>query len=392
MSVKRVPEGWKVDFRARGKRYRQIFESRDEARDFELSIKYRLSQIDNDEGKPIHEAIQEYSKVELPKRKDISHAKTYLSDLYDFLIDDLALYYLNEVELIHLDKYQTHLSNGEERVRLWKKVESHRKSRCIKNGIAYVPKVMPRNMIVSLGATSINRRFINIKDFFKKAKKWGWIDSNPCAELEKLTESVESHKPWSSSDIQRAIDLAPKWGKGPYYLLAVTGIRPIAVCRLTWSMVDFEKREFWVISYKGHRGKKRHLKVLMTNEVFEFFKEHRENSKQKPVIGELRDYVFHSASNQQLTTAILGNTMARIIKKMHLYGFSLYGFRHSLGTDSANPSADGSYTGNLEVARQLLGHAKLSQTQTYNHPKDSMIREEIEKLAKVRNIKIRGEG
>jgi len=187
--------------------------------------------------------------------------------------------------------------------------------------------------------------------------------------------------------VQQAIELAEPWAARVFFFLARTGARPIAAKRLTWKDVDFENRTIVIMSYKGREGKLRRSKFPMSYDIFEFLNYLKRERSQVPIIGEFAQLVFHSKTGRTLDTKDLANEMQRITKKMNLVGYTTYGFRHKFATDLANPSKDGSRSGNLESARKALGHSSISQTQRYNHQEDVVFMSEVEKLAESTLIK-----
>jgi len=75
-----------------------------------------------------------------------------------------------------------------------------------------------------------------------------------------------------------------------------------------------------------------------------------------------------------------------------IHGCTLIGFRHFMAETATNPSEDESRDGNIEHARLILGHASIRQTQHYNKTKDVVLRNQMEKIQKERNIVFRREG
>ncbi len=387
MSVKKTSKGYLVDCRGSdGRRHRRTFEVRQDARDFEFKIKYGELVSSKEDRKPASYAIQKFIDLEIPK--DSVRDRKYLAEFYDYLIDELNLEHIDEIEPIHIDEYQALLRDQSKRIQLWKKVEESRRRNCILNKEGYIPAIMNGRNVVSLTGNSIRRRFVVIKAFFKKAKLWKWIDSNPCSEITIKSSAIKMRKTWTDDQINEAINRARPWAKRPFWLIAVTGIRPIGTCRLQLNDLDFENRQFWVSSYKGKGGVLRRYKVVMTNALYEFFSEIASEVQIRPMIGPFKEKLFLSFNNKELFPEALGEEMRRVADSMGLPDHSLYGFRHSMGTAAANPSKDGEYVGNLDIARQVLGHSNISQTAGYNHGDDQILRSQLEKLDEIRGIKI----
>lgn len=390
MSLKKNADGtWSTDFRAGKLRFREKFLTREDARQFEqqtkITLKLGVSIQPTTKGKTLVEGISEYYKIESAKKESKKDEKAFLMGLYYFLNEMLELEHIGEVKLIHLSEYQTHLLELNSRELLHSRLVARFEKKKARGEV--VPKLRPPTR--PLSASGVNRHFNTIRDFFSYARKWGWIESSPCAELESLPESPVARKPWSDADIQTALNLLDPWAKRPAFLIAKTGMRPVETKRLTWADVDLKNKIFTAKTKKGD-GSLRERKIPMTYDVEAFFEMLKLEAKKKPIIGQNAQYVFHSATFLRLDTKALAREMARVTKVMGIEGFSLYGFRHSFVTTMANPSEDGSRGGNLEAARILAGHTSISQTQDYNHTSDKIVREELDKVSKFRNIKFSG--
>lgn len=387
MAIKKIRDRYQVDFRHRGKRYRGTFDSREDARSFKTQIQYGIKSDESDNGKPVFEAIERYMQIVSVKNITSKKEIGIFEEFYDYLTDELDIFNVKEIELVHLEAYQTHLSSGTERVRVWEESEANRKKQALRRKEPYVARKMPRGRDQGLSPSSINRKFGPISHLLRSLKKWKWINSNPAAELERLPSSSVPHKPWDNEDIKRAIKIAKPWDKGPYFLIAATGIRPICACRLAKSDVDLRNREFFATNYKGKGGVKRRQRIAMTDEVYVFFLKWFEYLASRPIAPKYRHLIFPSATGVAHSTEGLSERMGAITKKLGLKGHTLYGFRHSFATDASNPSTDGTYSGNIEVGRQLLGHSSISQTQVYNHTKQNEVSAEAQKLSTKRGFK-----
>lgn len=380
---------WRTDFTLKGKRIRKSFDSRKEARDFEVAAKLTAKfgvAVNNQEGKPLDEAIKEYIDLQTSKKETNKGERVILREFYRFLVNEQNLSAINEVKLIHLNKYQDFLQKLDSRIKLWKKVEEKRRHECLSNNTEYFPTPKPMR---PLSGSSVNRHMNSICDLFTWAKRWDWIDSNPTAELDRVEENPNERKPWPSNEsIQSAIDLAKPSSKRVFYFLAQTGARPIAAKKLIWKNVNFENRIIVIESKKGKNGTTRLQELLMTDALYDFMKQMWSERK----VGKFAHLVFHSENGLPIDVQTLGKEMARITSKLGLEGYTMYGFRHSVGKISTNPSKDGSRSGNIRVAQMLLGHASISQTQNYSELDKTVWRQEAEKISQERNLVFRKEG
>ncbi len=392
MSVRKNPTTglWEADFRVNGRRFREKkFLSREDARNFENMAKAsgRLGvDVSSTFAKPLDEGIEEYVRLETSKKESAADEKSFLREFYRYLVFEEKLSTFPEVQLIHFSRYQKFLANGVARNELQKKAEAAKRKalRAAGKESEYTP---PRKIpLRSLSASAINRHFNSIGDLFTWAKRWKWVSTNEIIDLEILPETSVKRKLWkNSAKIQEAIDVASAWARGPFFLIAQTGIRPVGCKRLSWSDVDFNSRAFKVLSKKGRGGEMREHWVPMTESVYDFFNQlWRERS-----VGKYGHLVFHSATGEPLKTKMLSKEMARVTKKIGMTGHVLYGFRHEIGTAVTNPSKDGLRSGNIEVARQVMGHSSLEQTKDYVHTEMETVRNQLEMLNNERKIVFR---
>ncbi|XGC82064.1 tyrosine-type recombinase/integrase [Bdellovibrio bacteriovorus] len=411
MSVKKLSDGWYLaDVRlSPTDRKRKKFPTKKQAEEFEKAVLYKRTvgiDINKDEsldkGRTLEDAIQTYYRIESVKKACKNDEKTFLTGFYDFAIEILGLNYLKEIELIHLNEYQTFLQDSHQRELLaeiiWNSLADNDPEK--QNPPTYAWEKLPYSdarkakkpkPIVGLAATSVNRHFCSISAFFDQAKKWKWRSNNPCAELEPLKGKSKRRSPWNDHDIQTSIQLADEWAAEVYFLIARTGIRPCEARRMEWHEINMADRVFPVHALKGD-GTLKTRWIPMTDDVYEFFAKLLIQAKSKPVIGVNRDFVFHSKTYNQIDTKALAREMARVTKIMGLKGKTLYGYRHSFVDAIVAPSADGSRGGDIEAARKLAGHSNIATTQGYTHRKDPEIRKTLERVSKERVIEFRREG
>lgn len=394
MGLKKVEDGWLADFRVKGKRYRKVFGLRADARDFETTMKYGFSKNpDEQSGISVAEAIREYATIETEKKKTKTHDKQFLSDFYDYLTLDQNIEFLSEVKLIHLNKYQTMLYDETQRKRLLQlsinAARSELKQTPDNKALSKRLRSMERCLVKAKGYknSSINRRFGTLIDFFKHCKKWGLIDANPMAEFDYLSGDSESFKPWpSDKHIQQAIRLSDPFARKPLFLIAEAALRPVGVTRMTRDHVDMVNHRFCVVSYKGDGGKRKIHWIPMTEKLFQFFTIVMDDVESRPSDMPHREYLFLSETGLPLRTCMLSLQIAKATKIMGLYGFTLYGWRHTLATLTSNPNEEAQYSGNIETARRLLGHASIQQTQIYNQTPEAQVKSDFQKVSEFRNL------
>jgi integrase len=181
--------------------------------------------------------------------------------------------------------------------------------------------------------------------------------------------------------IQDVLDVAPKWAKGPWFLMVATGARPIELKRLEWRDVDFSKRVLRYWSLKGD-GSLRERWVAMPSNVLEFaqaqFDQARRDFRAQP-----GSPVFVTPTGKRLNSKSLARLLRRITTELGIDGYVAYGFRHRFVTRGRRQGMDTADVG------KIVGHSSANTTSGYDHTDAEDLREMMEKVNRG-NPKLRG--
>ena len=268
--------------------------------------------------------------LEREKRYSANTLVSYSNDLRQFLV-----YFREQYELEDLEEIKAPM------VRSWL-------AQAMKQGMA---------------RTSINRKLSSLKSFFRFALKHGLLQENP---MEKVM-SVKKNKVLpvfvKEEEMNRLLDqtafepgFAGKRDRLIMELLYTTGMRLSELCALRHEDFDSGRNLLKVI---GKRAKQRLIPVIP--EVADHFRDYFEEKER--VFGNLANpHIFLTDRGlkvypkfvYRLVNKYLGGVTTRSRKSPHV-------LRHSFATHMLDHGAD------LNVIKEILGHANLSATQVYTH-------------------------
>lgn len=237
-----------------------------------------------------------------------------------------------------------------------------------------------RRWIVSLmddgyASTSVNRKLSSLRSFYKFLMRKGEVKVNPMARV----LGPKKAKPLPSfvreAEMDRLLD-ETDFGEGfvacrnkvIIEVFYMTGIRLSELVGLKDQDVDFSSDR---IKVTGKRNKQRYVP---------FGKELRQSllgyiEMRDSSVLRLTDALFVSERGNRISKTVVGNLVRRSLSKVvSLKKRSPHVLRHSFATSMLNNRAE------LNVVKELLGHASLAATQIYTHTTFEELKE-VYKLA-----------
>ena len=228
---------------------------------------------------------------------------------------------------------------------------------------------------------SINGDLIILRAALRHAKKIGMVDEIPKVQLLKVPRR-KAIKVLSKADLRLLLETATKGSDPRIYgivlVAAHSGFRSDEILHLTWADTDPEELSLRVTS-KPHVkwSSKSHQErtVFVAPAVFEWLAEWRAKT---PWRGD-DDFVFATRSGRPMSTTNVARAVRRVFEDCGLYrpgqNACLHAIRHAAATRMLSAGAD------LEVVRDVLGHADVATTSLYLHSSDSRKRDAATKLA-----------
>jgi site-specific recombinase XerD len=347
---------FRVDYYHNGRRQRPRFDTEKEARDHKRDLMIKLSNLSRagaaDPMAPagdieIHSAIRKYDELCSAGKDSHSEDRRYFRKLYDFLLDEVGIFTVQEIQPIHIEQFQKKLSE-----------------------------------IVS--ASTVNRHFNTYRNFFRKLVDWGFIAKSPSASLKNLPTSPAIRMMWTVDQAAALIDAVPGCYGDFLFFMAQTGARNVETRQLNWGDVNFGMRFVTVASKKGNRGR-RARPIPMTQGLAIFLAEKFEAARSVGRSG-ATDPVFVNTRGNRIQNQALDEAVAAARKKL---GFddrlTPYGLRHFLTTAlSAENQSE-------EKIRRLMGHAPGSKvTSDYTHLNVQHLREALETTEQAKMLRRNG--
>lgn len=320
MAIRKTEYGYQVDLRVNGVRFKKTFGSRDHAREFERELLMRKTGIGASalNRMTISRSIEEYQAQFSSAKSEATQAneKKYFEQFKMFMVEHMKIEFVHEIELRHLQKLQKHL--------LTRKIS---------------------------GAT-VNRQFNTYKNYIKECRLWKAHMGDPCFGLKAQKFTAKKKKLWAPADIWRVHErLKLQWHKDGLYLCATTGLRPIEVCRLEWSEVNFGEKKIQTTTFKG-RGDGIERVVELTDDQIERLKIMKSLQR-------FPKYVLVNTRGKRCARVHLTNAVTEAAKSLGLHGMVLYGIKHTFASHLRAQGTD------VETIRQIIGHTSLATTQTY---------------------------
>lgn len=324
---------WVLDGVMRGRRIRRYFASRDEAETLKRELLTR--EIVGGESKkamPIKESIRDYVDNGAPRKGKQTkvNEKRYFESFYEFMCADEMLDYVHEIELRHIEKFQT--------------LEMKRVSN-----------------------STVNRTFSTYKAYLNRCVRLGFIEKSPAQYLKQLPVKKNVRAMWTQAEMQMMYDALPDWAKDVFLMLTQLGMRPGEPNRLRWCDVDLEQGLIRVSSIKGD-GNERVRMLPLTEPLLEMM------SKRKR--GPAESLVFTQESGGIITTSAFAHAVKRTREALGMKKLVPYGLRHTFIT-----RLSGQHRSTLHIMA-IAGHERVETTQIYTHVSPSDIRASITSVSK----------
>ncbi len=197
-------------------------------------------------------------------------------------------------------------------------------------------------------ASTINRETNSLSKMFSIAKKNGYIENNPCTDVEKLR--VKNHKIrfLSKEEEKRLFEaIGEHWIKPVIIMALQTGMRKGEILNLKWSCLDFKEKYVDVLETKS--GKPR--KIPMSDKLYNALKE----------LEQVNEYVFINPITKNRHGNV-NDIFPEFLKKSDIKNFCFHDLRHTSATRMVECGID------LVVVKEILGHSDIKTTMRYAHP------------------------
>lgn len=244
-----------------------------------------------------------------------------------------------------------------------------------------------RNWIVSLvdsgvSNRTVNRKISSLKSFYKFLIKIEAIEVSPLVKHKSLKVPKKLQIPFSENEIAEVFDLLTISDDFESLrdlllveLLYGTGMRRAELISLTIGSVDVSQKTIRVV---GKRNKERIMPLLpnICNTIHRYLEKRDEiilRQSDAPLLITKNGVKLYDTLVYRIINHYFSKTSNKIKKSPHI-------IRHSFATHMLNQGAD------LNIVKDLLGHASLASTQVYTHNSIAALRN-VYKNAHPRNKK-----
>ena len=220
-----------------------------------------------------------------------------------------------------------------------------------------------------VGAKTINRHIVSIKNYFKFLEKNSYIKNNPCIDITGLKTPKKMPRVLSVEDIDKLLDIKlidaySYRNKAMLELMYSSGLRVSELLNLEINNIDFNMNLVRVYG-KGNKERVVPIDDVATKYLFEYINLYRNTLLKNKV----SDLVFLNSRGGKLSRQGFFKILKEIaLEKGINKDISPHTLRHSFATHLLNNGAD------LRSIQIMLGHENIETTQIYTHVSNNFVK------------------
>ena len=224
-----------------------------------------------------------------------------------------------------------------------------------------------------VGAKTINRHIVSIKNYFKYLERNNIISVNPCTDITGLKTPKKMPRVLSVEDIDKLLDIDLKdaysyRNKAMLELMYSSGLRVSELLNLTISNIDLEMNLVRIFG-KGSKERIVPISDIATKYLYEYINIYRNTL----VKSNITDLVFLNSRGNRLSRQGFFKILKEIaLEKGIKKEISPHVLRHSFATHLLNNGAD------LRSIQTMLGHENIETTQIYTHVSNNYVKKNYE--------------
>jgi integrase/recombinase XerC len=219
--------------------------------------------------------------------------------------------------------------------------------------------------------TTINRKISSLKSYYKFLLKIEVISVSPLAKHRALKTPKKVQVPFSQEEVSEVLlllnqakDFESLRDLAIVELLYATGMRRAELIGLMVGSIDFEQQSIKVL---GKRNKERIIPLLpgLIQTIRAYLTVRQEvasNTFDSPLLITKKGVKLYDTLVYRIINRYFSRTSNKLKKSPHI-------IRHSFATHLLNQGAD------LNIVKELLGHASLASTQVYTHNSISALKD-----------------
>ena len=224
-----------------------------------------------------------------------------------------------------------------------------------------------------VGAKTINRHIVSIKNYFKYLEKNNIIGVNPTTDITGLKTPKKMPRVLSVEEIDKLLDIELKdaysyRNKAMLELMYSSGLRVSELLNLTINNIDFDMN---LVRIFGKGSKERIVPIddIATKYLFDYINIYRVTLLRNKV----SDLVFLNSRGNKLSRQGFFKILKEIAREKGIKKeLSPHTLRHSFATHLLNNGAD------LRSIQTMLGHENIETTQIYTHVSNNYVKKNYE--------------
>lgn len=302
---------------------------------------------------------------------------TYDNDYRRYLAhikEDLGFYRLQDLQPVHLEKYFYH-----------KRLKGRKDG---KGG---------------LSENSLNKLYILMNKFLRKAVKYNLIHQNPLEPIDSPRPEPYKANVMSEEEFNLLLNVAREHDPFMFVFICTvlyTGLRISEALGLTWPEIDFQNKIINVVRkvvYKrGHgiiveeklKNKSSRRSIKISDRLCELLKEHKKRQLEMRLFlgpdykGDVYDFVFCKEDGTIYYPTSINKKMRILMNKAGLpYKSQIHILRHTFATLNVNSGVG------PEIVQKILGHSTIKTTiDTYYHPDVEIQKKAVDVMDRAINI------
>ncbi|MBR3116916.1 MAG: site-specific tyrosine recombinase XerD [Bacilli bacterium] len=224
-----------------------------------------------------------------------------------------------------------------------------------------------------IGAKSINRHIVSIKNYFKFLERNNLINTNPTNDITGLKTPKKMPRVLSEEDIDKLLNIELKdaysyRNKAMLELMYSSGLRVSELLDLRISNIDFNMNLVRVFG-KGSKERIIPMDDIATKYLYEYINLYRNTLLRNNVT----DLVFINSRGNKLSRQGFFKILREIALEQGINKeISPHTLRHSFATHLLNHGAD------LRSIQTMLGHENIETTQIYTHVSNNYVKQNYE--------------
>lgn len=350
--VKGKNEPWWIDYRFKGKRYRQLIGTKKkEAEEALAQIKIKISAGDfvpieerqeEESSEPQSPPLKDFVKDDLLPWSEVQHSANHHRRLR-YALDIHLLPFFGECHLHEITPKQIEDYKGK------RHREGYRRGK----------------KKIRVSEATINRELCCLKLIFRKAVEWDKITESPARNIKTFKETPNPPRLLDEEEISRLLDEVPERLKALVACAVYAGLRKTELFQLQWKDIDFRTGELTVVSREGKRTKNNESRRIPMNDALaEALQRHRHLKG---------PYVFCSSDGkpQRDVRTALNNAADRAKIEGPI---KLHQLRHAFCSHALMQGID------PRTVQKWMGHKDLTTTLRYAHVSPDHERSAIQKL------------